>query len=104
VTLERSDRDGLRLQVHAGPRPADRRKRWVTRPVPDKGRAALKRAKQVEAELLVRVAAGSGDIDRPMCRATPRSRSRPAGAATLDTFYVRLRKEGGRAGRSLATE
>jgi hypothetical protein len=99
----------------------------------------MKRAKQVEAELLLRVAAGQyrgstlktvadlieqwlkgrksvrpispttiaayrGDIDRSMCRATQRSRSRPAGAATLDTFYARLRKEGGRAGRSLAPD
>jgi hypothetical protein len=136
VTLDRSDRDGLRLQVHAGRDPLTGRKRWVSRPVPGKGRAAMKRAKQVEAELLVRVAAGQyrgsrpktvaelieqwlegrksvrpispttiaayrGDIDRSMCRATPRSRSRPAGAATLDTFYVRLRKEGGGAGRRL---
>ena len=136
MTLERSDRDGLRLQVHAGRDPLTGRKRWVSRPVPGKGRAAMKRAKQVEAELLVWVAAsqyrGSGPktvaelIDqwlegresvrpisptpsprigatstRSICRATPMSRSQPAGAATLDAFYVRLRKEGGGAGRRL---
>jgi hypothetical protein len=127
VTRKRSDRDGLRLQVYAGRDSLTGRKRWVGRPVPGKVRAALKRAKQVEAELLVRVAAGQylggrpkkvseqiqqwlegrksvraissitiaayrGGIDRSICPASPRSGSRPAGAVTLDAFYVRLRK------------
>jgi hypothetical protein len=127
VTRERSDRDGLRLQVYAGRDSLTGRKSWVSRPVPGKVQTALKRAKQVEAELLIRsplagiAAAGlrrcqsrsnsgwrgarafgrsrrppspriGGDIDRSICRASPRSRSRPAGAATLDTLYVRLRK------------
>jgi hypothetical protein len=136
VTRGCSDRDGLQLQVYAGRDPLTGRKRWVSRPVPGKGRAASKRAKQVGAELLARAAGqhcGSrpktvaelielvvggapgrpadlashhrrvpGCLDRSICRASPRSRSRPAGAAILDAFYARLRAQGGRAGRPLA--
>lgn len=54
MTRERSDRDGLRLQVYAGRDSLTGRKSWVSRPVPGKVQAALKRAKQVEAELLIR--------------------------------------------------
>ena len=42
----------VRIQVYAGRDPLTGRKRWVSRQVPGKGRAALKRARQVEAELL----------------------------------------------------
>jgi hypothetical protein len=47
---ERPDRDGLQVQVCAGATP-HRCKRRVSHQVPGKGRAAMKRAKQVEAEL-----------------------------------------------------
>lgn len=56
MARERPDCDGLRLQVYAGRDPLTGRNRWVSRLVPGKGRAALKRAKQVEAELLGRAA------------------------------------------------
>jgi hypothetical protein len=54
----RKRRDGLQVQVYAGRDPLTGRKRWVSRQVPGKGRAAMKRARQVEAELLGQVAAG----------------------------------------------
>ena len=40
----------------------------------------------------ITIAAYQGGIDRSICPASPRSGSRPAGAVTLDAFYVRLRK------------
>ena len=60
MARERPDCDGLRLQVYAGRDLLTGRNRWVSRPVPGKGRAALKRAKQVEAELLVGAAGPRG--------------------------------------------
>jgi hypothetical protein len=51
LTRECPDRDGLQLQVYAGRDPLTGRKRWVSRLVSGKGRAASKRAKQVETEL-----------------------------------------------------
>jgi hypothetical protein len=58
VTRERSDRDGLRLQVYASRELLTGRERWVSHPMLGKGRAALKRARQVKPELIIRVAAG----------------------------------------------
>jgi hypothetical protein len=58
VIRQRPDRDGLQVQVYAGRAPLTGRKRYVSRQVPGKGRAALKAAKQVEAELLAEVGAG----------------------------------------------
>src|SRR5215212_1632936 len=58
VIRQRKDRDGLQVQVYAGRDPLTGRKRWVSRQVPGKGRAAMKRARQVEAELLAQIAAG----------------------------------------------
>ncbi len=55
---QRKDRDGLQVQVYAGRDPLTGRKRWVSRQVPGRGRAAMGRARQVEAELLAQVAAG----------------------------------------------
>ena len=55
---QRPDRDGLQVQVYAGRDPLTGRKRYVSRQVPGKGRAALAAAKQVEAELLAEVGAG----------------------------------------------
>jgi integrase len=58
VIRERPDRDGLQVQVYAGRDPLTGRKRYVSRQVPGKGRAAWKAAKQVEGELLAQVGAG----------------------------------------------
>jgi hypothetical protein len=58
VIRQRKDREGLQVQVYAGCDPLTGRKRWVSRQVPGKGRAAIKRARQVEAELLAQIAAG----------------------------------------------
>jgi integrase len=58
VIRERPDRDGLQVQVYAGRDPLTGRKRYVSRQVPGKGRAAWKAAKQIEAELLAEVGAG----------------------------------------------
>src|SRR4029453_10246406 len=58
VIRQRKDRDGLQVQVYAGRDPFTGRKRWVSRQASGKGRAAMKRAKQVEAELLAQIAAG----------------------------------------------
>jgi hypothetical protein len=58
VIRQRKDRDGLQVQVYAGRDPLAGRKRWLSRQVPGKGRAAMKRARQVEAEPLAQVAAG----------------------------------------------
>ena len=55
---QRPDRDGLQVQIYAGRDPLTGRKRWVSRQIPGKGRAAMKRAKQVEAEVLAQIAAG----------------------------------------------
>jgi integrase len=55
---ERKDRNGLQVQVYAGRDPLSGRKRWVSRQVPGSGRPAMRKAKQVEAELLAEVAAG----------------------------------------------
>jgi integrase len=58
VIRQRPDRDGLQVQVYAGRDPLTGRKRYVSRQVPGKGRAAWKLAKQVEGELLAQVGAG----------------------------------------------
>jgi integrase len=58
VIRERPDRDGLQVQVYAGRDPLTGRKRWVSRQVPGKGRAAWRLARQVEGELLAQVGAG----------------------------------------------
>jgi hypothetical protein len=58
VIREHPARDGLQVQVYAGRDPLTGRKRWVSREVPARGRAAMQRAKQVEAELLARFGAG----------------------------------------------
>jgi integrase len=55
---QRKDRDGLQVQVYAGRDPLTGRKRYVSRQVPGTGRAAMKHAKQVEAQLLAEVGAG----------------------------------------------
>jgi hypothetical protein len=52
---QRKDRDGLQVQVYAGRDPLTGRKRWVSRQVPGGGRAAMKQARQVEAQLLAEV-------------------------------------------------
>ena len=46
------------VMVYAGRDPLTGRKRWVSRQVAGTGRAALKEAKQIEAQLLAEVAAG----------------------------------------------
>jgi integrase len=134
---ERPDRDGLQVQVYAGRDPLTGRKRWVSRQVPGKGRAAMKRAKQVEAELLAQIAAGQhrgsktktvaelierwldwrqsvrpispttvaayrGYIDRSILPSLGKLQVGRLDAATLDTFYARLRRQGGKGGRPLA--
>ena len=43
VIRQRKDRDGLQVQVYAGRDPLTGRKRWVSRQVPGKGRAVMKR-------------------------------------------------------------
>jgi integrase len=58
VIRQRPDREGLQVQVYAGRDPLTGRKRYVSRQVPGKGRAALRAAKQVEAELLAEVGTG----------------------------------------------
>jgi hypothetical protein len=58
VIRQRPDRAGLQVQVYAGRDPLTGRKRYVSRQVPGKGRAAWKAAKQVEAELVAEVGAG----------------------------------------------
>jgi integrase len=55
---QRKDRDGLQVQVYAGRDPLTGRKRWVSRQVPGSGRAAMKQAKQIEAQLMAEVGAG----------------------------------------------
>jgi integrase len=134
---QRKDRDGLQVQVYAGRDPITGRKRWVSRQVPGKGRAAMKRARQVEAELLAQIAAGQhrgnktktvaelierwlewrlsvrpispttvaayrGYIDRSILPSLGRLQVGQLDAATLDTFYARLRRHGGKGGRPLA--
>jgi integrase len=47
----------MRVMVYAGRDPLTGKKKWVSRQVPGTGRAALKEAKQVEAQLLAEVAA-----------------------------------------------
>ncbi|HKO86664.1 MAG TPA: hypothetical protein VJ140_19370 [Actinomycetota bacterium] len=128
---ERPDRDGLQVQVYAGRDPLTGRKRWVSRQVPGKGRAAMKRARQVEAELLAQVAAGQhrgsktktvaelierwlewrlsvrpispttvaayrGYIDRSILPSLGKLQVGRLDAATLDTFYARLRRQAAR--------
>jgi len=137
VIRQRPDRDGLQVQVYAGRDPLTGRKRYVSRQVPGKGRAALKAAKQVEAELLAEVGAGRhrgsrdrtmaellerwfewrqtvrpispttvmsyrGDLDRYILPALGELPVRQLDAATLDTFYARLRTGGGKQGRPLS--
>jgi integrase len=137
VIRQRKDRDGLQVQVYAGRDPLTGRKRWVSRQVPGKGRAAMRRARQVEAELLTQIAAGQhrgsktktvaelierwlewrlsvrpispttvaayrGYIDRSILPSLGRLQVGQLDAATLDTFYARLRRHGGKAGRPLA--
>ena len=134
---QRKDRDGLQVQVYAGRDPLTGRKRWVSRQVPGKGRAAMRQARQVEAELLGQVAAGQhrgsktktvaelierwmewrlsvrpispttvaayrGYIDRSILPSLGRLQVGQLDAATLDTFYARLRRQGGKGGRPLA--
>jgi hypothetical protein len=65
VIQERPDRDGLQVQVYAGRDPLTGRRRWVSRQVPGKGRAAMKHAKQVEAEVLARSPPASTAAARP---------------------------------------
>lgn len=55
---QRKDRDGLQIQVYAGRDALTGRKRYVSRQVQGSGRAAMKQAKQVEAELLAEVGSG----------------------------------------------
>jgi integrase len=55
---QRKDRDGLQVQVYAGRDPLTGRKRYVSRQVPGRGRAAMKQAKQIEAQLTAEVGAG----------------------------------------------
>jgi integrase len=137
VIRQRKDRDGLQVQVYAGRDPLTGRKRWVSRQVPGKGRAAMKQARQVEAELLAQVAAGQhrgsktktvaelierwlewrlsvrpispttvaayrGYVDRSILPSLGRLQVGRLDAATLDTFYARLRRHGGKDGRPLA--
>lgn len=49
---------GTQVMVYAGRDPLTGRKRWVSRQVAGTGRAALKVAKQIEAQLLAEVAVG----------------------------------------------
>jgi integrase len=137
VIRQRKDRDGLQVQVYAGRDPLTGRKRWVSRQVPGKGRAAMKQARQVEAELLAQIATGQhrgsktktvaelierwlewrlsvrpispttvaayrGYIDRSILPSLGRLQVGQLDAATLDTFYARLRRQGGKGGRPLA--
>jgi integrase len=137
VIRERPDRNGLQVQVYAGRDPLTGRKRYVSRQVPGKGRAAWKLAKQVEGELLSQVGAGRhrgggsktvgelverwlewrqgakpispttlagyrGYIDRAILPALGKVPLRQLDAATLDGFYARLRRSGGKGGRPMA--
>jgi integrase len=137
VIRQRKDRDGLQVQVYAGRDPLTGRKRWVSRQVQGKGRSAMKRARQVEAELLAQIAVGQhrgsktktvaelierwlewrlsvrpispttvaayrGYIDRSILPSLGRLQVGQLDAATLDTFYARLRRHGGKGGRPLA--
>jgi hypothetical protein len=47
VIRQGPNRDGLQVQVYAGRDPLTGRKRYVSRQVPGKGRAALKAAKRL---------------------------------------------------------
>jgi integrase len=48
----------MRVMVYAGRDPLTGKKKWVSRQVRGTGRAALKEAKQIEAQLVAEVAAG----------------------------------------------
>jgi integrase len=48
----------MRVMVYAGRDPLTGKKKWVSRQIRGTGRAALKEAKQIEAQLLAEVAAG----------------------------------------------
>ena len=112
----RKRRDGLQVQVYAGRDPLTGRKRWVSRQVPGKGRAAMKQARQVEAELLERwlewrptvrpiapttVSSYRAAMDRYILPALGKLPVRQLDAATLDAFYAQLRTRGGKDGRPL---
>jgi hypothetical protein len=64
-------------------------------PVPGKGWAALKRAMQVAPA----ATAAYGATSTAPSAEPQQGPGRPAGAATLDSFYGRLRQHGGRACR-----
>jgi integrase len=57
----------MRVMVYAGRDPLTGKKKWVSRQIRGTGRAALKEAKQIEAQLLAEVAAGRPrpGADRP---------------------------------------
>jgi len=73
------------VMVYAGRDPLTGRKRWVSRQVAGTGRAALKEAKQIEAQLLAEVAAGRHqDANAP-----PRATTLPLGEERHDRRFGR---------------
>lgn len=92
VTRQRPDRDGLQLQVYAG-RDHSLPQMLGQPPRADKKLAALKRAMQVTPT----ATAAYGAASTAPSAEPQQGPGRQAGAATLDTFYGRLRQHGGRA-------
>ena len=95
---ERRDRNGLQVQVYAGRDPLTGRKRYVSRQVPGSGRAAMKQAKQVEAQLLAEVAAGKHQASGAMTLgqlleewiAWRESNGKPISPATLHNYRLTI--------------
>jgi integrase len=54
----RKRRDGLQVQVYAGRDPLTGRKRYVSQQVPGQTKAAIRQAKQIEAQLLAEIGTG----------------------------------------------
>jgi integrase len=98
VIRQRKDRDGLQVQVYAGRDPLTGRKRYVSRQVPGSGRAAIKQAKQVEAQLLAEVAAGKHQASGAMTLgqlleewiAWRESNGKPISPATLHNYRLTI--------------
>jgi hypothetical protein len=96
VIRQRKDRDGLQVQVYAGRDPLTGRKRWVSRQVPGKGRAAMKQARQVEAELLAQIAAGQHRGSKTKTVAEPLAGVAPIPASSGQVTRHRLNRGGDR--------
>jgi integrase len=54
----RKRRDGLQVQVYAGRDPLSGRKRYVSQQVPGHTKAAMRQAKQIEAQLPAEIGTG----------------------------------------------